>query len=72
MEEKRGVKDGGRMTRIEGFHYNFKWCLLSYTTTCGAGTGGFLNTEKIARPSAKASPLVNPSISSGSLESILI
>ena len=39
MEERKDDKNDGETAKSLGLHYNFKWCLLSYTTTCGVGTG---------------------------------
>ena len=39
MKERKDDKNDGEEAKRLGLHYNFRWCLLSYTTTCGVGTG---------------------------------
>ena len=39
MKESKDDKNDGEMAKRLGLHYNFRRCLLSYTTTCGVGTG---------------------------------
>ena len=48
MEERKGDKNDGEMAKGLGLHYNFRWCSLSYSTTCGAGIGSFLNREELS------------------------
>lgn len=48
MEERRDDKNDGGMAKRLSLHYNFSWCSLSYSTTCGAGAGCFLKTEELS------------------------